>query len=112
MHRLKQIYDWLEFRLKLEGPIKDTVLHPVPITHYPPRFDAICDRDKGGCGERYVWSPLEGKSLSDPNTITHGHDDAARRNGHAPRDIAREDAAQLGEALRQAAARAAPKGGT
>src|ERR1700726_368682 len=30
MHRLKQIYDWLEFRLKLEGPIKDTVLHPVP----------------------------------------------------------------------------------
>ena len=30
MHRLKQIYDWLEFRLKLEGPIKDSVLHPVP----------------------------------------------------------------------------------
>src|SRR5271155_1729678 len=30
MHRLKRIYDWLEFRLKLEGPIKDTVLHPVP----------------------------------------------------------------------------------
>src|ERR1700753_2575173 len=30
MHRLKQIYDWLDVRLKLEGPIKDTVLHPVP----------------------------------------------------------------------------------
>src|SRR6201996_1917628 len=30
MHRLKQIYDWLEFRLKLEGPVKETVLHPVP----------------------------------------------------------------------------------
>jgi ubiquinol-cytochrome c reductase cytochrome b subunit len=30
MHWLKQAYDWLEFRLKLEGPIKDTVLHPVP----------------------------------------------------------------------------------
>ena len=30
MHWLKRTYDWLEFRLKLEGPIKDTVLHPVP----------------------------------------------------------------------------------
>ena len=30
MHWLKQTYDWLEFRLKLEGPIKDAVLHPVP----------------------------------------------------------------------------------
>src|ERR1035438_6924372 len=30
MHWLKRTYDWLEFRLKLEGPIKETVLHPVP----------------------------------------------------------------------------------
>ena len=30
MHWLKRTYDWLEFRLKLEGLIKDTVLHPVP----------------------------------------------------------------------------------
>ncbi len=30
MHWLKRTYDWFEFRLKLEGPIKETVLHPVP----------------------------------------------------------------------------------
>src|SRR6201996_8628429 len=30
MHWLKNIYDWLEFRLKLEGPIKEAVTHPVP----------------------------------------------------------------------------------
>src|SRR6201992_3200395 len=30
MHRLKQIYDWLDVRLKLEGPIKDVALHKVP----------------------------------------------------------------------------------
>lgn len=26
----KRLYDWLELRLQLEGPIKDAVLHPVP----------------------------------------------------------------------------------
>ncbi len=26
----KRVYDWLERRLQLEGPIKDAVLHPVP----------------------------------------------------------------------------------
>lgn len=34
MQRMKQtamrIYGWLEFRLQLEGPVKDAVLHPVP----------------------------------------------------------------------------------
>ncbi|MGA7523598.1 MAG: cytochrome b N-terminal domain-containing protein [Acidobacteriaceae bacterium] len=30
MPRLKQIYDWFEHRLQLEGPVKDAVLHPVP----------------------------------------------------------------------------------
>ena len=30
MHWLKSVYDWLEFRIKLEGPIKDAVTHPVP----------------------------------------------------------------------------------
>ncbi|HEX3940022.1 MAG TPA: cytochrome b N-terminal domain-containing protein [Acidobacteriaceae bacterium] len=30
MRRLKQLYDWLEFRLRLEGPIKDSITHPVP----------------------------------------------------------------------------------
>src|SRR6202012_2308407 len=29
MHRLKAIYNWLEFRLKLEGAIKETVTHHV-----------------------------------------------------------------------------------
>ena len=26
----KRVYDWLELRVQLEGPIKDAVLHPVP----------------------------------------------------------------------------------
>src|SRR5260370_33368553 len=26
----KRVYDWLEQRVQLEGPIKDAVLHPVP----------------------------------------------------------------------------------
>jgi ubiquinol-cytochrome c reductase cytochrome b subunit len=30
MHWLKQTYDWFERRLQLEGPIKETALHPVP----------------------------------------------------------------------------------
>jgi ubiquinol-cytochrome c reductase cytochrome b subunit len=30
MPRLKQIYDWFERRLQLEGPIKDAALHKVP----------------------------------------------------------------------------------
>jgi ubiquinol-cytochrome c reductase cytochrome b subunit len=30
MQRLKQIYDWFERRLQLEGPVKDAVLHKVP----------------------------------------------------------------------------------
>jgi ubiquinol-cytochrome c reductase cytochrome b subunit len=30
MHRLKQIYNWLELRLQLEGPVGDAVLHKVP----------------------------------------------------------------------------------
>ena len=30
MRILKGIYDWLEFRLQLEKPVKDAALHPVP----------------------------------------------------------------------------------
>jgi ubiquinol-cytochrome c reductase cytochrome b subunit len=30
MRRIKEIYDWLEQRLQLEGPVKDAALHPVP----------------------------------------------------------------------------------
>jgi ubiquinol-cytochrome c reductase cytochrome b subunit len=30
MHRLKQIYNWLELRLQLGGPVGDAVLHKVP----------------------------------------------------------------------------------
>jgi ubiquinol-cytochrome c reductase cytochrome b subunit len=30
MRILKRIYDWLEFRLQLEGPVKEAALHPVP----------------------------------------------------------------------------------
>jgi ubiquinol-cytochrome c reductase cytochrome b subunit len=30
MQRLKQIYDWFERRLQVEGPVKDAVLHKVP----------------------------------------------------------------------------------
>jgi ubiquinol-cytochrome c reductase cytochrome b subunit len=30
MRWLKQVYDWVEFRVRLEGPIKDAVTHPVP----------------------------------------------------------------------------------
>src|SRR3984893_500732 len=30
MRILKQIYDWLELRLQLEGPVKDAALHSVP----------------------------------------------------------------------------------
>jgi ubiquinol-cytochrome c reductase cytochrome b subunit len=30
MHRLKQIYNWLEFRLQLQAPVEEAVLHPVP----------------------------------------------------------------------------------
>jgi ubiquinol-cytochrome c reductase cytochrome b subunit len=30
MRWLKQVYDWLEFRLGLEGPIKEAAGHPVP----------------------------------------------------------------------------------
>jgi ubiquinol-cytochrome c reductase cytochrome b subunit len=30
MHRIKEIYKWLEARLQLEGPLKDAALHPVP----------------------------------------------------------------------------------
>jgi len=30
MRWLKQVYDWVERRVQLEGPIKDAVLHPVP----------------------------------------------------------------------------------
>ena len=26
----KRVYDWLERRVQLEGPVKDAVLHPVP----------------------------------------------------------------------------------
>ena len=26
----QRVYDWLERRVQLEGPIKDAVLHPVP----------------------------------------------------------------------------------
>ena len=26
----KRVYDWLELRVQLEGPVKDAVLHPVP----------------------------------------------------------------------------------
>ncbi|HZD48779.1 MAG TPA: cytochrome B6, partial [Silvibacterium sp.] len=30
MHWLKQIYNWLEFRLQLQAPVEEAVLHPVP----------------------------------------------------------------------------------
>jgi ubiquinol-cytochrome c reductase cytochrome b subunit len=30
MHWLKRTYEWLEFRLKLEGPVKEVALHHVP----------------------------------------------------------------------------------
>jgi ubiquinol-cytochrome c reductase cytochrome b subunit len=30
MRWLKQVYDWVERRVQLEGPVKDAVLHPVP----------------------------------------------------------------------------------
>src|ERR1700756_4197813 len=30
MRRLKQIYSWVEFRLKLQAPVEEAVLHPVP----------------------------------------------------------------------------------
>ena len=30
MRRVKQIYNWLELRLQLEGPVKEAALHPVP----------------------------------------------------------------------------------
>src|ERR1700739_172207 len=30
MRRIKGIYDWLEQRLQLEGPVKDAAMHPVP----------------------------------------------------------------------------------
>ena len=30
MHWLKETYHWFEMRLKLEGPIKEVALHPVP----------------------------------------------------------------------------------
>src|ERR1700739_3365406 len=30
MHRLKQIYNWFEFRLQLQAPVEEAVLHPVP----------------------------------------------------------------------------------
>jgi ubiquinol-cytochrome c reductase cytochrome b subunit len=30
MRWLKQVYNWLEFRLQLEGPVGEAVLHPVP----------------------------------------------------------------------------------
>jgi ubiquinol-cytochrome c reductase cytochrome b subunit len=30
MHWLKDVYNWLELRLQLEGPVKDAMLHPVP----------------------------------------------------------------------------------
>ncbi len=30
MSRMKQIYDWFERRLQIEGPVKDAVLHKVP----------------------------------------------------------------------------------
>ena len=26
----KSVYDWLERRIQIEGPVKDAVLHPVP----------------------------------------------------------------------------------
>jgi ubiquinol-cytochrome c reductase cytochrome b subunit len=30
MSWLKKVYDWVEFRVQLEGPIKEASLHPVP----------------------------------------------------------------------------------
>ena len=30
MRWLKQVYNWFELRLQVEGPVKDAVLHPVP----------------------------------------------------------------------------------
>jgi ubiquinol-cytochrome c reductase cytochrome b subunit len=30
MHWVKQIYNWLELRLQLQGPVEDAALHPVP----------------------------------------------------------------------------------
>jgi len=30
MHRITEIYKWLEAHLQLEGPLKDAALHPVP----------------------------------------------------------------------------------
>ena len=30
MSRIKQLYNWFEMRLQLEGPVKDAALHPVP----------------------------------------------------------------------------------
>ncbi|HEY4048541.1 MAG TPA: cytochrome B6, partial [Acidobacteriaceae bacterium] len=30
MGRLKQLYEWLDFRLRLEKPIEEAVTHPVP----------------------------------------------------------------------------------
>jgi len=30
MSRLKQLYNWFEMRLQLEGPVKEAALHPIP----------------------------------------------------------------------------------
>lgn len=80
-------------------------LHPVPLKHFPPEYDAICRR----CGERSVWSPMKGAAMSDPHVLKHDHDELAARHGHAPRDISKEDAALVKGILDQAANNARPK---
>jgi hypothetical protein len=87
----------------------DLSLHPVPTKHFPPEYDAICRR----CGERTTWSPLKGARMSDPHVLAHDHDASAKKHGHVPRDIAKEDAAQvrsiLDEAARNAKRKPTPK---
>lgn len=87
----------------------DISLHPVPTKHFPPEFDAICRK----CGERTTWSPMKGARMSDPHVLAHDHDETARRHGHAPRDIAKEDAtlvkSLLDETSRNAKRKPTPK---
>ena len=43
MHWLKRTYEWLDFRLKLGGPITEAVTHPIPTQH---RQLVVCLRQR------------------------------------------------------------------
>lgn len=87
-----------------------SIAEPLEITAYPPRYDVICHQELGGCGEHYIWSPMEGASLSDIHVTSNAYDEVARRNGHKPRDRGGERAAKLAAILAEMKAKAAARG--